>query len=186
MPRGKGIMTAITGLWQTLFKSHEPVSKEFQHTLMREVMRTELVRVRSLIGVSLWILVIVFAVHNFFPRIAQEVWHGLDPNAIYRILIGLIVFEVWVHRAISGRLEKDQDINVVRRYLGALIEISVPSYVLFLQMESMGSVRALGFVMPMVYFIFIILSTLRLDFWLPAFTGFVAAVELFGMAMHYK
>jgi adenylate cyclase len=50
----------------------------------------------------------------------------------------------------------------------------------------MGSVRALGFVMPMVYFIFIILSTLRLDFWVPAFTGFVAAVELFALAMYFR
>jgi adenylate cyclase len=38
---------------------------------------------------------------------------------------------------------------------------------------------------PLTYFIFIILSTLRLDFWLSTFTGFVAAAELFGMAMFY-
>jgi adenylate cyclase len=38
---------------------------------------------------------------------------------------------------------------------------------------------------PLAYFIFIILSTLRLDFWLSAFTGLVASVELFGMAMFY-
>ena len=38
---------------------------------------------------------------------------------------------------------------------------------------------------PLVYFIFIILSTLRLDFWLSTFTGAVAATELFGMAMFY-
>jgi adenylate cyclase len=40
-------------------------------------------------------------------------------------------------------------------------------------------------VVPLSYFIFIILSTLRLDFWLSAFTGFVASVELFAMAMFY-
>jgi adenylate cyclase len=39
---------------------------------------------------------------------------------------------------------------------------------------------------PFTYFIFIILSTLRLDFWLSTFTGFVAAAELFGMAMFYR
>ena len=49
----------------------------------------------------------------------------------------------------------------------------------------MGSVEALGFVVPLTYFIFIILSTLRLDFWLSTFTGFVAAAELLGMAMFY-
>ena len=63
--------------------------------------------------------------------------------------------------------------------IGALIETSLPTIVLALQIDSMGPVQALGFVMPLVYFIFIILSTLRLDFWLSTFTGFVAAAELF-------
>ena len=42
---------------------------------------------------------------------------------------------------------------------------------------------SVGFVAPFVYFIFIILSTLRLDFWLSAFTGFVAGAELLGLAL---
>jgi adenylate cyclase len=49
----------------------------------------------------------------------------------------------------------------------------------------MGAEAALGFVAPFLYFSFIILSTLRLDFWLSTFTGFVAAAELFYMAMFY-
>ena len=40
-----------------------------------------------------------------------------------------------------------------------------------------------GFAAPLAYFIFIILSTLRLDFWLSTFTGFVAAAELFAKAL---
>jgi adenylate cyclase len=52
-------------------------------------------------------------------------------------------------------------------------------------MDAMGPVQALGFVVPLTYFIFIILSTLRLDFWLSSFTGVVAAVQLFCMAMFY-
>ncbi len=72
-----------------------------------------------------------------------------------------------------------------RRYLGALIETSLPTIALYLQMKEMGPAQALAFVAPLVYFIFIILSTLRLDFWLSTFTGFVAAAELFGMAIFY-
>jgi adenylate cyclase len=49
----------------------------------------------------------------------------------------------------------------------------------------MGPIRALGFVMPLAYFIFIILSTLRLNFYLSTFTGLVAAVELLLVAIHY-
>ncbi len=179
-------MTAMTGLWRALVGPHEPVSKQFEHMLMREVMRTELIRVRAVIVVSLVIMVNVALVHVLFPDVVERVWHGVNPRVIYRILIGLIIFEVWVHTAISHHLQRDEDLNVYRRYLGALIETSIPTVVLALQIESMGPVRALGFVMPMVYFIFVILSTLRLDFWLSTFTGFVAAAELLYLALYYR
>jgi adenylate cyclase len=132
------------------------------------------------------IMLNVGVVHLFFPDVVERVWHDVNPNTIYRVLIGLIIFEVWVHTAISHHLTRDEDMHVYRRYLGALIETSIPTIILALQIASMGPVRALGFVAPMVYFIFIILSTLRLDFWLSSFTGFVAAAELFAVAMYYK
>jgi adenylate cyclase len=52
-------------------------------------------------------------------------------------------------------------------------------------MNNMGAGPALGFVAPLLYFVFIILSTLRLDFWLSTFTGFVAATELLGLALFH-
>src|SRR5262249_1050887 len=97
-----------------------------------------------------------------------------------------VLFEFWVHSVISRNLKLDRDVPVIRRYVGAFIETSLPTVVLVMQIEAMGPAQALGFVMPFVYFIFIILSTLRLNFWLSAFTGFVAAVELVPVAMHYQ
>jgi adenylate cyclase len=179
-------MAAITGLWHAFAGPPEPVSKNFEHMLTREVMRSELVRVRALIIVGFAIAVIVSIVHVVFPEVVQRVWRGINPNLIYLILAGFILFETAVYRAISHHLKLDRDLPVYRRYIGALIETSVPTLLLALQIESMGSIRALGFVMPLVYFIFIILSTLRLDFWLSAFTGFVAAAGLFVLAMFYR
>jgi adenylate cyclase len=179
-------MTAITQFWRDIFGPHEAVSKDFEHMLMREVMRSEQVRVRAVIAVAVGIIVIAGIIHIFYPDIVQRVWHGVDPNAVFRILIGLILFELWVHTVISRNLKLDRDVPVYRRYLSAVIEISIPTLILALQIESMGPVRALGFVMPMAYFIFIILSTLRLDFWLSTFTGFVAAVQLHVVAMHFR
>ncbi len=68
-------MTAITGLWRALIGPHEPVSKQFEHMLMREVMRTELIRVRAVIVVSLVIMVNVALVHALFPTVVESVWH---------------------------------------------------------------------------------------------------------------
>jgi adenylate cyclase len=125
-------------------------------------------------------------VRVLFPGVEERIWRGANPNTIYLILTVFILFEWWVHRAIRHHLELDQDVHVLRRYVGVLIETSIPSVLLVLQVRSMGPVEALGFVMPLVYCIFIILSTLRLDFALSAFTGFVAAAQLFVIALYYK
>jgi adenylate cyclase len=102
------------------------------------------------------------------------------------ILTCFVLFELFVYRTIKHHLELDRDLPIYRRYVGVLIETTIPTLILSLQIDSMGQIRALGFVMPLVYCIFIILSTLRLDFRLSAFTGFVAAVELFVLVMYYK
>jgi adenylate cyclase len=169
-----------------MFGSHEPVSKEFEHMLMREVMREELVRVRALIVVTLVILLVLSIVHVFFPGVVERVWHGVNPNWEYLILTSFALFELVIYRVISRQLRLDRDLPVYRRYIGVMIETSMPTLILALQIRSMGPTQALGFVIPLVYFIFIILSTLRLDFWLSTFTGFVAGAQLFAVAMYYR
>jgi adenylate cyclase len=179
-------MTASPRFWRDMFRPREAVSKEFEHMLMREVMRTELIRVRALIIVALVIMFNISAVRIFFPVVEERIWRGVNPNAIYLILTCFVLFELFVHRTIKHHLQLDRDLPVYRRYIGVLIETSIPTLILWLQIGSMGPVRALGFVMPLVYCIFIILSTLRLDFQLSAFTGFVAAAGLLALAIYYK
>jgi adenylate cyclase len=162
------------------------VSAEFQHALMQQVMRTELIRVKALIGTTAVLVAVILILHAIDPYAVEHLWHGkLKPTDLYTILIPFILFELWVHISISRYLKQDRDLPVYRRYLGALIETSMPTLALAMHIDSMGPVEALGFVVPLTYFIFIILSTLRLDFWLSTFTGFVAAAELFYMAMFY-
>src|SRR5882724_7574305 len=102
-----------------------------------------------------------------------------------KAILVFVVLELSVLRLINQRLAQGLDVPYARRYLSALIETSLPTIALYLQMSEMGPTQALAFVAPLVYFIFIILSTLRLDFWLSTFTGLVASAELFGMAIFY-
>jgi adenylate cyclase len=178
---------AMHGFWRgDQGKQPAAVSAGFEHALNREVMHTELVRVKALIITASGLVLIIWMTHIFDPEVVQRIWHSrVNPVYLYAILIAFILFEVWVHGVISRHLKLDRDVAPIRRYIGALIETTMPTVALGLQIESMGPVQALGFVMPLAYFIFIILSTLRLDFWLSAFTGLVAATELFVMAMHY-
>jgi adenylate cyclase len=163
------------------------VSAGFAQELTREVMRTELIRVRALILTGCILTLALTAMYLIDPVVVNRTWRGrFGPAAVYGVLIGFILFEVWVHGQIRRNLKLQQDLPVVRRYLGGLIETTLPTVLLVLQIRSMGPSQALAFIMPFIYFIFVILSTLRLDFWLSTFTGFVAGAELFAVAMYYQ
>jgi hypothetical protein len=56
-------MTAITQFWRDIFGPHEAVSKDFEHMLMREVMRSEQVRVRAVIAVAVGIIITAGIIH---------------------------------------------------------------------------------------------------------------------------
>ena len=163
------------------------VSAEFEHALMQEVMRTELVRIKALIATVVVMGTVLTAVYLADLGAVQHFWQGrLKPTHFLILLVPFILFELWVYSVISRFLKLGRDVPAFRRYIGAFIETSMPTIALALHMESMGRNEALGYVVPLAYFIFIILSTLRLDFWLSAFTGFVASVELFAMAIFYR
>jgi adenylate cyclase len=160
---------------------------DFDHALMREVMRTELIRIKVLAFTVTFLIIVVWLFYLIDPPALEHIWRGrLKPHHFLFVLIPFIAFELWVYTAVTRHLKLDRDLPVFRRYLGVPIETSMPTIALALHMDSMGSMRALGFVVPLIYFIFIILSTLRLDFWLSTFTGFVAASQLFAMAMFYR
>ncbi|SFK02682.1 adenylate/guanylate cyclase domain-containing protein [Bradyrhizobium sp. cf659] len=168
-------------------RQHAALSEDFERELTREVLRTELLRVRALITTGCVMVLFLTATYLIDPALVNRVWRGTEGLVReYILLAGFILFEVWVHSQIRRNLKLDRDLPVIRRYIGALIETSLPTIILILQIRSMGASQALGFVLPLAYFIFIILSTLRLDFWLSTFTGFVAAAELLAVALYYN
>lgn len=168
-------------------RQHAVLSEDFERELTREVLRTELLRVRALITTGCVIVVSFTAIELIDPRVVERVWHGTSGRVqLYALMAGFILFEVWIHAQIRRNLRRGGDVPIARRYVGALIETSLPTVILILQIHSMGASQALGFVTPLIYFIFVILSTLRLDFWLSTFTGFVAAGELFVVAMYFN
>ena len=177
----------MAGFWGKKTKDQDTgVSADFQRALMQEVMTTELLRIKALIATTAVLGVILGTVYFFASEAVSRVWHGnLKPEYLYSIIVPFVLFELWVHSQITRHMRQGRDLPVIRRYIGAFIETSMPTIALALHINSMGSVAGLGFVGPLTYFIFIILSTLRLDFWLSTFTGAVAAVQLFCMAMFY-
>ncbi|MBR0695157.1 adenylate/guanylate cyclase domain-containing protein [Bradyrhizobium lablabi] len=177
----------MAGFWGKDKAQGTTVSADFQHALMRQVMSTELLRIKVLICTAALLGVMIWITYFIEPGSMMRVWHGdLKPSYLYAVIVPFILFELWVHGSITRHMRQGRDLPVIRRYIGAFIETSMPTAALAIHIDNMGSVAALGFVAPFIYFIFIIASTLRLDFWLSTFTGFVAAAQLFWMAMYYR
>jgi adenylate cyclase len=177
----------MLGIWgNRAITRHSAVSSEFEQALMQEVLRTERTRIKVILFTLSVLLAVLIAVYAVSPSIIERIWHGHVPMLpLFAAFVLFAIFELSVLRVLGQRLAQGRDVPHARRYLGVLIETSLPTIALYLQMNEMGPAQALGFVAPLVYFIFIILSTLRLDFWLSTFTGFVAAAELFAMAVFY-
>ena len=153
---------------------------------MREVMASELLRVKAVIITTGIIAVVVVSTYYLEQPVIERLWQGgMRPIFIFQILVPFVLFEIWVMTAIRRHMKMDQDLPIIRRYIGALIETSMPTFALMLHIQNMGTIKAVGFVIPVAYGIFIVLSTLRLDFWLSAFTGLVAAAELFCVSVFY-
>lgn len=162
------------------------ISADFRRVLTREVLKTELLRIKVLIFTASVMTAALCAFYLVAPDKLNELWHGnFKTEYLYIILVPFIAVELVAHAFVKRELALDRDIPAARRYVSAFIETSMPTIALALHIDNMGSVQALGFIVPLIYFIFVILSTLRLDFWLSAFTGFVASAELFAMAMFY-
>ena len=175
----------MLGLWGNKDKK-AAVSAEFRRELVREVQRTELIRIKALIATTVLLSVLFSIVDLIDPDAVIRLWRGrVNQGYIYAILVPFILFEVWVYTRIRVHIERGDELPIVRRYLSAVIETSMPTIALVLHVDNMGPVQALGYVAPLTYFIFVILSTLRLDFWLSTFTGLVAAAELLYVAMLY-
>jgi adenylate cyclase len=167
-------------------KPRRALSPEFKHALAREVLKTERLRIIALIITAIVLAAALTTTDMVAPAILDRIWRGHFPLVyVWAGLGGFVLFEASVLALVSRQLKRDLDVPTARRYLGAFIETSLPSLLLVAHMSNMGAVPALGFVAPLLYFVFILLSTLRLDFWLSTFTGFVAATELLGLALFH-
>ena len=109
--------------WKRAGEERPAVSADFSHALMRQVLRTELIRIKALIATTAVLALMLLGLHLFDPYAINHLWHGhLTPAYLYAVLVPFILFELWVHRNISRFLRLDRDVPAFRRYLGALIE----------------------------------------------------------------
>jgi len=101
------------------------------------------------------------------------------------IIGGAIGYELGTRFIFDYFLKRDRQPPLIGRFANAAVETSVPTLVLAMLSRIVGPEVALEGGAPFAYFFFIILSALRLDFRLSAFTGFVAAAGYAGVTFHH-
>jgi adenylate cyclase len=155
----------------------------YAQELRREIVRSEVQRVQVLAIVLAVLLCCTLTAVNFFPEFARRMFRGGLPGWVPLAGIGpFVLYEFGVLFVLRWRAARNKDFPRYGRFANALIETSLPSVIIFVLSHHMEPATVLGFWPPMLYFVFILLSTLRLDFWLSVWTGAVAAVQLLALA----
>ena len=90
-----------------------------------------------------------------------------------------------VRKIIHKRMKSGKDLPHFLSYFNAFFEVSVPSIAIIILSLNIEPIAALVSPVLLIYFLFIILSSLELDPRLSFFTGAVAAVEYISISFYY-
>ena len=147
--------------------------------MQRELLRGEQRRVLvlgALLTFLLGILVLLRAIPELIDvRLRSSMLAVFVPTTT--VVLGYLVYETgvwfWLARLRRGNL----DAPAGYRYLNAFLEVSLPTVALVVIAPYVGSLAAIVGALPFIYFLFIFLTALNLDFRLTAFAGAVAGIE---------
>lgn len=152
------------------------VSPDFRRALADEVIASELIRTRVLAGTLAVLLVgvqiLFIAYHDLVESIANR------PLALWlplRLFGPFLIYECIVTVVLARRLRRSAPLPMPIRFVNAAVETSLPTVILWRVAQDMSPETVFGSWPSMLYFVFIVAATLRLDFALPAFTGLVSA-----------
>ncbi|MBS1597932.1 MAG: adenylate/guanylate cyclase domain-containing protein [Bacteroidetes bacterium] len=149
------------------------MNNTFQHRLNEELLRSE--RRRALILVVIFLIAMCFRSIDYLLSKDDQTMMPKTFSGIWLFPITVILFELISYLYMSKLIKRKKiQIPTYKRYLNTAIEISLPSVVIMVVAKQYPSFDILQSPAVMIYFIFIILSTLRLDFTLSLFCGALA------------
>jgi adenylate cyclase len=164
-------------------QSIDPAAATFRRLLNREILVSERRRMLSLAALQAIILALILLAVTFAPGVVRSIYHDRLPvRGALAAFSAFMAYELAAAGLLTILLRRGRNFPLFGRYMNALIETSFPTVLLYLLSGYLSGPVIFGTWPALLYFIFIILSTLRLDFALSAFTGAVAAVELFVLA----
>ncbi len=150
----------------------------FERALTREILISERLRVTILALIPSVGMLAFLAMSAVYPDLSHRLFRVEMDRVRVGLFLGLVgVYEFFQLFQVEKLIRTAVKPPVLRRYVNAFIEASLPTLVVLYYMTVVTPVDALLLPPASVYFLFILLSTLRLDFGLSVFTGVVCAFE---------
>lgn len=153
----------------------------FQKRFEEEVLLSERLRTKILAGMFLFAMlytgVVIFFFNNSMP---DELRKGASIR-MFLFVCSVFAFEALCYFYINRHIKRNfQKIPVAGQYVNAFIEITAPGIIMLLLPAHVHSTgKVLHSPTVYLYFLFIILSTLRLNYRISLFIGLLTAVEFF-------
>jgi adenylate cyclase len=155
----------------------------------REIMISDRKRAFFICGLSLfavlWFNIIGLFFSEEFPVIALNTFHNKNMYAWLTIVFaGLAGYESIYALGLTLFLKRKKTYPIIPRLVNALIEISIPTIMIYFSFMLFASVQSLVTPIIFLYFIFISLSALRLMFTISLMTGIVAGAQYFWISLY--
>jgi adenylate cyclase len=158
----------------------------FEEHLAREIIHSERARMAILAGLIGALIVFFGLMYALFREDYEQLFSRPKTfNHAGAMFALLLCYELAIRHVIGRWLEQGRSVPGALRYLNAFVETSVPSILIILVARDINPVFVLQSASSLLYAVFIVLSTLRLDFRLSVFTGVVAAVEYVALSYAY-
>ena len=159
-----------------------PNEKEFSKEILRSI------RIREFFILIIFVLLLFALLFNIiFLTVTDADKYQLKEAFFWFIIILTFLFlrSLIVRKVVKKRLKSDKGILTSLRYLNSFIEISVPSAAILILSNYVEPVPALVSPVILLYFIFIILSTLELDPKFSVLTGLFAAIQYIAISFFF-
>jgi adenylate cyclase len=159
------------------------IDSPFERALSAEITASEQLRMRVLAATLAILLVADQLLFLLARELVEQFTQKPLPAWLPAQIIGpFLAYEIVALLVLRYRLARGSTFPAAARFANALIETSLPTVSLWWVNKFTTPAVAFSTWPTMLYFIFIVASTLRLDFVLPAFTGIVAAAGYLGTA----
>jgi adenylate cyclase len=155
-------------------------------TLGQELLRSEVKRVTLLVALLAFVLLCTVAMRlapqALAPELRDRLFSGLGPLSL--VIGGYLLYELSVLIWLTRLARAGRALPKSFQYINVFIEISLPTVALLIGASIIDPLSILAGAIPSLYFLFILIAALNLDFRLCAFAGSAACVQFLAASLY--